>query len=152
MQRVFVVMSLISFALVAGWQMFWPPAVWGWAIVGPLFLLGVRDCLQKRHAIQRAFPVLGHARYLLEKIRPEIRQYFFESNTEELPFSRDRRSMVYQRAKGVRTRFRSARNKILTSPATSGSTTPWPRAPPARSPCGSGSVARTARSRTTPRC
>ncbi len=56
--------------------------------------------LQTKHAIKRNFPLLGNFRYLLELIRPEINQYFVESNTSGTPFSRDERSVVYQRAKG----------------------------------------------------
>jgi glutamate synthase domain-containing protein 2 len=55
---------------------------------------------QRRHAVLRNYPVIGHLRYLLEFIRPEIRQYFIESDTEAVPFSRQQRSLVYQRAKG----------------------------------------------------
>ncbi len=65
-----------------------------------LVLLGVRDSLQKRHAILRNYPVIGHLRFLLEFIRPEMRQYFIESDHEAAPFSRAQRSLVYQRAKG----------------------------------------------------
>ena len=61
---------------------------------------GVRDMLQKRHAILRNYPVIGHMRFLLEWVRPEIRQYFIESDSEAVPFSRQQRSLVYQRAKG----------------------------------------------------
>jgi glutamate synthase domain-containing protein 2 len=63
-------------------------------------LLGVRDMRQSRHAVVRNYPVIGHIRYLLEFIRPEIRQYFIESDREAVPFSRQQRSIVYQRAKG----------------------------------------------------
>ena len=63
-------------------------------------LLGVRDLTQTRHAILRNYPVIGHARFLMEFIRPEIRQYFIESDREAAPFSRAQRSLVYQRAKG----------------------------------------------------
>ena len=62
--------------------------------------LGVRDLRQTRHAILRNYPVIGHLRFLLEFIRPEIRQYFIESDREAAPFSRAQRSLVYQRAKG----------------------------------------------------
>jgi glutamate synthase domain-containing protein 2 len=62
--------------------------------------LGVRDLRQTRHAILRNYPVIGHMRFLLEFIRPEIRQYFIESDREAAPFSRAQRSLVYQRAKG----------------------------------------------------
>ncbi len=64
-----------------------------------LLLLGVRDVRQRRHAVIRNYPVIGHIRYLLEFIRPEIRQYFIESDAEAVPFSRQQRSIVYQRAK-----------------------------------------------------
>ncbi len=65
-----------------------------------LLLLGLRDVRQRRHAVIRNYPVIGHIRYLLEFIRPEIRQYFIESDAEAVPFSRQQRSIVYQRAKG----------------------------------------------------
>ncbi|WP_235578401.1 FMN-binding glutamate synthase family protein [Pseudorhodoferax sp. Leaf267] len=61
---------------------------------------GVHDLRQTRHAILRNYPVIGHMRFLLEFIRPEMRQYFIESDTEAAPFSRAQRSLVYQRAKG----------------------------------------------------
>nr|WP_145552117.1 FMN-binding glutamate synthase family protein [Variovorax boronicumulans] len=61
---------------------------------------GVHDLRQTRHAILRNYPVIGHMRFLLEFIRPEIRQYFIESDAEAAPFSRAQRSLVYQRAKG----------------------------------------------------
>ncbi|MBP0645259.1 FMN-binding glutamate synthase family protein, partial [Mycobacterium tuberculosis] len=54
---------------------------------------------QQRHAILRNYPIWGHARFFLEFIRPEIRQYFIEDDTSEAPFSRAQRSLVYQRAK-----------------------------------------------------
>jgi len=65
-----------------------------------LALVGLRDLRQTRHAILRNYPVIGHLRFLLEYIRPEMRQYFIESDTEAAPFSRAQRSLVYQRAKG----------------------------------------------------
>ena len=63
--------------------------------------LGVRDMSQNRHTVLRNFPVLGNIRYILETIRPEIRQYFVESDREAAPFSRLERNIVYQRSKGV---------------------------------------------------
>lgn len=68
---------------------------------GALFLLGVRDLRQKKHSILRNYPVVGHLRFLLESFRPEIRQYIIESDRDEVPFSREDRGLVYQRAKGV---------------------------------------------------
>ena len=65
-----------------------------------LVVLGLRDVTQDRHAVLRNYPVIGHLRFLLEFIRPEIRQYFIEGDNEAAPFSRQQRSLVYQRAKG----------------------------------------------------
>jgi glutamate synthase domain-containing protein 2 len=62
--------------------------------------LGWRDTLQTHHSVLRNYPVIGHLRFLLEFIRPEMRQYFIESDNEAAPFSRQQRSLVYQRAKG----------------------------------------------------
>jgi glutamate synthase domain-containing protein 2 len=72
-----------------------------WALLF-LFLvgLGLRDTRQTRHSVLRNYPVIGHLRFLLEFIRPEIRQYFIESDREAAPFSRQQRSLVYQRSKG----------------------------------------------------
>ncbi|MGB0136283.1 MAG: FMN-binding glutamate synthase family protein [Flavobacteriales bacterium] len=75
--------------------------LWVWAIVGPLVLLGLRDMLQTKHAILRNYPIIGHGRYLLESIRPEIMQYFVETDTEGRPINRIHRRLVYQRAKDV---------------------------------------------------
>ena len=76
--------------------------VGGAAALVCLFLtgLGWRDTRQRRHSVLRNYPVIGHLRFLLEFIRPEIRQYFIESDHEAAPFSRQQRSLVYQRAKG----------------------------------------------------
>ncbi|MCW5702527.1 MAG: FMN-binding glutamate synthase family protein [Xanthobacteraceae bacterium] len=68
-------------------------------IFGGLSILGVRDILQKPHAVLRNYPISAHIRFLLEEIRPEMRQYFFESEKDGMPFSRDTRAVVYQRAK-----------------------------------------------------
>jgi glutamate synthase domain-containing protein 2 len=62
-------------------------------------LVGLRDMTQTSHAILRNYPVIGHLRFFLEKIRPEMRQYFFEGDTDGMPFPRERRAIVYQRAK-----------------------------------------------------
>ena len=69
------------------------------ALFAGLAALGVRDLLQTRHAVLRNYPVIAHIRFLLEAVRPEIRQYFLESDKDGLPFSRDDRAIVYQRAK-----------------------------------------------------
>lgn len=68
-------------------------------LTGALTLLGIRDLRQSRHALLRNYPVIGHIRYLIEQVRPEIRQYLVEGDNEQLPFSRAQRSLVYARAK-----------------------------------------------------
>ena len=69
--------------------------------VAALTAMGIWDLCQTRHAIMRNYPIIGHMRWLFEGIRPEIRQYLIESDQDEQPFSREERSLVYQRAKGV---------------------------------------------------
>ncbi|MGM8939594.1 FMN-binding glutamate synthase family protein [Psychrobacter glaciei] len=63
--------------------------------------LGIYDVIQSKHAILRNYPVAGHIRYVLEDFRPEIRQYLLENDKEQVPFSRQQRALVYQRAKNV---------------------------------------------------
>ena len=70
------------------------------AIGGALVVLAIHDLTQKEHSILRLYPIIGHVRWLVEAIRPEIRQYLLEGDDEKLPFSRSQRSLVYQRAKG----------------------------------------------------
>ncbi|MGE0022956.1 MAG: glutamate synthase-related protein, partial [Hyphomicrobium sp.] len=69
------------------------------AIVIGLALLGIRDLIQVKHAILRNYPIAAHLRFILEDIRPEMRQYFFEDDKDGAPFPRDKRAIVYQRAK-----------------------------------------------------
>ena len=96
---IFVTLSLlplVSSSAFAEWRGVW----WLGALVfGALSLLGLRDLIQTSHAVLRNYPIAAHLRFLLEEIRPEIRQYFFESEKDGLPFSRDQRAIVYQRAK-----------------------------------------------------
>ena len=70
-------------------------------VLAALGVVGVRDLTQTQHAVLRNYPVIGHIRYILESIRPEIRQYLLEGTHDEEPFSREARSLVYQRAKGA---------------------------------------------------
>ena len=90
-------LTLISFFCMLLWS--------GWFFVpfigfGILTAMGFYDVVQEKHSILRNYPVLGHMRFFFEGIRPEIRQYLIESDQDEEPFSRDDRSLVYQRAKG----------------------------------------------------
>jgi len=87
-------LSLLAISLWSGW--FWVPFV----IFAAFSLLGLYDVRQQSHSVLRNYPVLGHLRFLMESIRPEIRQYLLEDDHDEEPFSRDARSLVYQRAKG----------------------------------------------------
>ena len=64
-----------------------------------LMAIGTIDLIQTRHAVLRNYPLTAHIRFILEEIRPEIRQYFLESEKDGTPFSRDKRAIVYQRAK-----------------------------------------------------
>jgi glutamate synthase domain-containing protein 2 len=88
-------------AVIAAW---WGQGTAWWllaALAAALTAVGVRDLTQTRQAIRRNYPILAHLRFLLEEVRPEIRQYLLESDTDALPFSRNQRSIVYQRAKNV---------------------------------------------------
>jgi glutamate synthase domain-containing protein 2 len=88
--------AAIGGSMISGWDV--PLAL---AFTACLFLggLGVRDLIQTKHSVLRTYPIAAHLRFLLEHIRPEMRQYFFESETDGLPFSRNQRAVVYQRAK-----------------------------------------------------
>ncbi|MFK7899344.1 MAG: glutamate synthase-related protein, partial [Cyclobacteriaceae bacterium] len=90
---------LITIALIA--YFLWKPVLWSLIVIGPLICIGVADILQPKQAIKRNFPVIGQLRYVLESFRPEIMQYFVETDTEGTPVNRIFRSLVYQRAKNV---------------------------------------------------
>jgi glutamate synthase domain-containing protein 2 len=100
MRTLFSVTSAAVVLVVAAIAWFWPPVLWSYVVILPLIARGVADMLQTKQAIKRNFPLIGHARYLLEMIRPEVNQYFIESNSDGKPFSRNDRSVIYQRAKG----------------------------------------------------
>ena len=100
MRKVFFVSSVfyILTTIVFG-TYFWPPLFFSLLIVGPIIGLGIHDSFQTKKAILRNFPVIGHFRYLLEELRPEIHQYFIESDSDGSPVPRETRSVIYQRAK-----------------------------------------------------
>jgi len=98
---VFLLIVLLAAVAAIGAAFFSPVWLVAVAIFVPLALVGVYDVRQKKHAILRNYPVIGHIRFLMESIRPEIRQYMIEGDHEEVPFSRQARGLVYQRAKGV---------------------------------------------------
>ena len=95
----FLLISLIVFCLIGITGYFWPLTWWLFVPATFLFLIGLMDMAQKKRAILKNFPVIGRLRYFFEAIRPEIQQYFVENNTNGTPFSREYRSIVYQRAK-----------------------------------------------------
>src|SRR4051812_47522640 len=70
-------------------------------LFGLLVAVGMYDVGQVRRSVLRNYPIIGHIRYMLEYVRPEIRQYFLESDADAAPFSRVQRSLVYQRAKST---------------------------------------------------
>lgn len=90
-----------SYLLLALMAFNWPSALWLLLLLVPLHGLYWLHTRQKEHTILRNYPILGGLRYLFESIRPEMRQYFFESDLDGRPFSRRQRSIVYQRAKDV---------------------------------------------------
>ncbi len=98
---VFVATGLISIAALAGAILYSPWLLLLVAVSGALFLLGLHDLHQHKHSILRNYPIVGHLRFVLESFRPEIRQYLIESDNDQVPFSREHRGLVYQRAKGV---------------------------------------------------
>jgi glutamate synthase domain-containing protein 2 len=99
MRKLFWIASTLVFFTIIGLSSIWPKAILALIVAGPLFVLGVIDVFQTRQSIRRNFPIIGHGRYLMELIRPEINQYFVESNRDGVPFDRERRSIIYQRAK-----------------------------------------------------
>jgi len=100
-REIFIISSVGTILLTGGMALWWQQALWMLMVLLPLILIGGIDLLQKRHTIRRNFPVIGHFRYLLEKFRPEIMQYFVETDTEGTPINRMFRSLIYQRAKNV---------------------------------------------------
>ena len=74
-------------------------------LVGFLVLVGLYDLLQNKHAVLRNFPVIGHLRYWLEALGPELRQYIVADNNEERPFSRDQRRWIYASSKEMNNYF-----------------------------------------------
>ena len=98
----FIYISIAITLLVIFLSFFWKHILWSFVLLIPMIYVGVMDILQKEKTILTLYPLIGHFRYLLEYIRPEIQQYFIENDTNGMPISREFRALVYQRAKGVR--------------------------------------------------
>jgi len=100
-KQIFIALSIVAVICIAALSIWTLSTLWSLLFIGPIIIIGYVDVFQSKHAIRRNFPVLGNFRYMLEKIRPEIMQYFVETDTEGMPINRINRSLVYQRAKKV---------------------------------------------------
>jgi glutamate synthase domain-containing protein 2 len=102
MSRYLLYIASVALALLSAWMALQHPQwIWSLAIFGAMAIVGTWDVLQKRATLRRNYPLLAHFRYFLESIGPEIRQYFIQGDMQEVPFSRQQRALVYQRAKNV---------------------------------------------------
>jgi glutamate synthase domain-containing protein 2 len=93
-----VVLTIVFAVLTVVHSIWW---LIGVVIAAALVLIGIWDLLQTKHSILRNYPIVGHARFLLEDAGPELHQYLVEDDTDGRPFNRDTRSLMYQRAKSV---------------------------------------------------
>lgn len=96
---IFAFLLLVSIVGLSSLNMAW---LWSLVVFGPILVIGLYDMFQTKHSIRRLYPLFGRFRYMLESVRPEIQQYFVESDTSGTPIPREFRSLVYQRAKGDR--------------------------------------------------
>jgi len=101
-RKLYFGLSLAAILMVVVLAQYFDKAWWLMLVIAPIIGLGIYDMLQTRSTIPRIYPVIGRLRYFFESIRPEIQQYFVESDINGIPVNREFRSMVYQRAKGVR--------------------------------------------------
>lgn len=99
-QQLFIT-GLIFLVISLTFNYFLNTAFFATAIILIVIIIGFYNANQTKHAILRNFPVLGYFRYAFETISPEIQQYFIERNTDGKPFSRNQRSLAYQRAKNI---------------------------------------------------
>lgn len=99
-RQIFIILAITVCLLIVAIGFYWPKIYWSLIIIAPILLIGLIDITQKKQTVRRLYPVIGRFRYMLESIRPEIQQYFIESETNGMPVSREFRSLIYQRAKG----------------------------------------------------
>ncbi|MFN8844305.1 MAG: FMN-binding glutamate synthase family protein, partial [Chryseotalea sp.] len=99
MRKWFIIISVLTTALILFWAYLWTPALFSFILLGPIILMGIQDMVQKKQSIKRNFPIAGRLRYFFEDIRPKIQQYFVENDTDGAPINRNERSVIYQRAK-----------------------------------------------------
>jgi len=93
---------IISISVIIIVILIWSQSYWILLLVTPIIFLGIFDLFQRKHTLLSLYPVVGHLRYFFETIRPEIQQYFVESNISGRPLNREFRALVYQRAKQER--------------------------------------------------
>jgi len=101
-RNIFYIFAAVSLSMISVIGIYWSTAFYFLWILVPIVALGFYDILQTKHTILKIYPIIGRLRYLFESVRPEIQQYFVESDINGAPISREFRSLVYQRAKGVR--------------------------------------------------
>lgn len=101
MRKQLFIIALVLLIISLAFNYFLHVAYFVSATIVVLILIGFYNANQQKHAILRNFPVLGYFRYAFETISPEIQQYFIERNTDGKPFSRNQRSLAYQRAKNI---------------------------------------------------
>ncbi len=101
--RYFILQLVVALAVVSAVLAVMEDPWWALPLVVlvPLILVGINDLIQPSHAILRNYPIIGHMRFILESIRPELRQYMIEDERDPVPFSREHRALVYRRAKNV---------------------------------------------------
>src|ERR1700728_4840963 len=92
-----IVCAVVSGALILWSALFLIP----FAMAVALSALGIWDMIQTKHSLRRNYPILANLRFMLETVRPEIRQYFLESDLDGTPFNRSKRAVVYQRSKSA---------------------------------------------------
>lgn len=100
-REIFITTSISILSISAIISFFWSSFLWVYLIFVPIILIGISDILQKKQTIKNNFPVIGHFRYLLESFRPEIQQYFVETDIEGTPVNRMFRPLIYARSKNV---------------------------------------------------
>lgn len=99
MRTTFLLYCLYSLLVIGALSFLWPPALWASGVLGLVFLCGLYDMFQRTHSLWRNYPFIGRGRWLMEILRPPLRQYFIESDIEGVPLNRMFRSVVYQRSK-----------------------------------------------------
>ena len=102
MRQAFLVFLLVTYVTPAVAFYFQTSAAWWLIVLIPITFVGMYDILLSRHNVLRNYPVIGHLRYMLEFISPEIHQYFVEGPHDGAPFNREQRKIIYERALGTR--------------------------------------------------